>query len=131
MNKKRYSDEFVESVIMGFFDGLTCKEIAKKNDCSVGRVSNCIRFLKDNDVLPEKRPPTDSKQREPVVRRKPGTIKCNQCVAKKCIYGTGQGLEQSGLCNYILITGHMRGCPPESCDKYTEGKKLTVKGMEW
>lgn len=32
-----------------------------------------------------------------------------------------------GNCDYILITGHMRGCDPENCDKYEKGKRLRWK----
>ena len=30
-------------------------------------------------------------------------------------------------CDYILITGHARGCKVEDCDKYEKGAKIKVK----
>lgn len=27
-------------------------------------------------------------------------------------------------CNYIGVTGHMRGCPAEKCTRYEKGSKL-------
>lgn len=35
---------------------------------------------------------------------------------KRCLYHT----ERDDLCNYILITGHRRGCSVENCDKFVE-----------
>ena len=41
-----------------------------------------------------------------------------------CIY---RGAQPPGsCCNYILITGHMRGCPVIGCRKYEKGDKVVV-----
>lgn len=43
----------------------------------------------------------------------------------KC--GTCQYRQQMGihlLCNYICVTGHMRGCSTKDCTRYVKGKRL-------
>lgn len=41
-----------------------------------------------------------------------------------CIY---RGAQPPGsCCNYILITGHMRGCPVIGCRKYEKGEKIII-----
>lgn len=41
-----------------------------------------------------------------------------------CIY---RGAQPPGsCCNYILITGHMRGCPVIGCSKYEKGEKIII-----
>lgn len=59
------------------------------------------------------------------VKTKPGTKLCTGKVAKKCIYGGTCG--GTYCCNYLLITGHMRGCNWRACDKYKAGQKLRPK----
>ena len=41
-----------------------------------------------------------------------------------CIYRGAQ--PPQSCCNYILITGHMRGCPVIGCRKYEKGDKIVV-----
>lgn len=41
-----------------------------------------------------------------------------------CIYRGAQ--PPQSCCNYILITGHMRGCPVEGCSKYEKGEKIII-----
>lgn len=41
-----------------------------------------------------------------------------------CIYRGAQ--PPRSCCNYILITGHMRGCPVEGCSKYEKGEKIII-----
>lgn len=41
-----------------------------------------------------------------------------------CIYRGAQ--PPQSCCNYILITGHMRGCPIEGCSKYEKGEKIII-----
>lgn len=46
--------------------------------------------------------------------------KCKTCSYRSGKYGEGN-------CDYILLTGHMRGCRPDDCDKYKRGKRLKRK----
>ena len=41
------------------------------------------------------------------------------CKHRDCVYMAKQTLR---TCDYMLITGHMRGCPVKDCDKYRPGK---------
>lgn len=46
-----------------------------------------------------------------------------------CIYRPSQQ-DRMGLkmrCDYIGITGHMRGCPVENCTRYKRGRRIVVK----
>lgn len=51
--------------------------------------------------------------------------KCGTCIyrsAKEDIYG----------CDFILITGHMRGCSASECNKYKRGRKIkAAKNPRW
>ena len=44
---------------------------------------------------------------------------------KKCIFKGGWGSRVH--CDYLNITGHMRGCRPDNCDKFQSGSKKKVK----
>ena len=56
------------------------------------------------------------------------TVKCTKSISKSCVYGCMRSQTAStNLCNYILIEGHMRGCPPEACTKYSKVKKGNPK----
>lgn len=42
-------------------------------------------------------------------------------LCKKCVYRSGRtGL---GRCNYIAVVGHSRGCKPEECTVFVQGRK--------
>ena len=46
-------------------------------------------------------------------------------LCRSCKYSNSPNLwTASGRCNYICVTGHMRGCPASDCDKYERGKRL-------
>lgn len=52
-------------------------------------------------------------------------IKLEKC--SKCVYRCGfnfRGTAAGILCNYLEITGHMRGCRPDQCDKFKKGAKI-------
>lgn len=59
-------------------------------------------------------------------------VNCTCKVAKQCVYGNAQATTGEPKCNYISITGHMRGCDPDKCDKFAkvsrERKRFNVKG---
>ena len=46
----------------------------------------------------------------------------NICDKFDCIYHPDT--IKQGSCNYIIMTGHRRGCPVEGCDKYQTGEKI-------
>lgn len=55
------------------------------------------------------------------VKAKQGTVVCTGSIAKRCRYGSTCG--GTYCCNFILIEGYSRGCPPKACDKYRPGPK--------
>lgn len=45
---------------------------------------------------------------------------------KTCIYRAAEA--ELGNCDYILITGHMRGCPAgDDCIRYEKGERIGLK----
>lgn len=48
------------------------------------------------------------------------TRMCDKCIYVMRIAG---GTPGQALCNYLGITGKMRGCSPINCKKFTPGKK--------
>ena len=49
----------------------------------------------------------------------------HQTKCRKCAYrGAAGGF---ACCDYILHTGHSRGCSPAHCDKYTPGKRRRIR----
>lgn len=55
-------------------------------------------------------------------------INADRHLCKTCKYRIGVNYKVEGMhCNYIEITGHMRGCDAADCDKYEKGKMLTKK----
>lgn len=52
------------------------------------------------------------------------TVKCTVAVMKKCKYGKAIASSIGyHYCDYLGMTGERRGCKPECCDKYDDGKK--------
>ncbi len=54
-------------------------------------------------------------------------IKKKVCIAHKCPYlqklheYSGKGTSPLGnICNYIVLTGHMRGCMPDECTHWND-----------
>lgn len=55
-------------------------------------------------------------------------INTDRYLCKTCQYRIGKNYRMEGMrCNYIEVTGHMRGCDAADCDKYVKGKMLTKK----
>lgn len=50
--------------------------------------------------------------------------KCKTCRYRQGPWDTRQG---RGSCDYLEITGHMRGCTPEDCNRYVKGPRLDSK----
>lgn len=47
--------------------------------------------------------------------------KCDKCCYQMNVTHTTKG------CGYALVTGNLRGCPPEKCDKFKQNKKECKK----
>lgn len=67
---------------------------------------------KGHEIKPDLKPAHDDKYYE--------------CQKEDCQYRASQNLK---TCDYILITGHMRGCPVQNCDKYKPGKRVITQPM--
>lgn len=44
---------------------------------------------------------------------------CKTCRYRESDYKRG--------CNYLLVTGHMRGCDAEDCSRYEKGAKIRLE----
>lgn len=49
----------------------------------------------------------------------------SQC--RKCGYSSSQTFAGNISCNFILIEGHMRGCPVENCKRFRPGRNRVRK----
>lgn len=132
MSRKRTDDkELVKIVIHGYMVGTFYKDIAKETGMSDIWVCNLIRKLKESGAIPKVRPTNKrAKVKEAIENQPQGTVRCTPWRSKKCIYGVGGDTNINALtplCNYLLCTGHTRGCPAEACTKYQEGTKKRVK----
>lgn len=132
MSRKRTDDkELVKIVIHGYLAGTFYKEIAKQTGMSEIWVCNMVQRLKKIGAIPKERPTNKrAKVKEVIENQPPGTVRCTPWRSKKCIYGVGGDTNINALtplCNYLLCTGHTRGCPAEACTKYQEGTKKRVK----
>lgn len=45
--------------------------------------------------------------------------RCKTCRYRESEYKRG--------CNYLLVTGHMRGCDAEECSRYEKGPKIKLE----
>lgn len=45
-------------------------------------------------------------------------VRCTKKIATHCVYGCSDYSSKINYCNYILITGHSRGCPWQQCTKF-------------
>lgn len=64
----------------------------------------------------------------PPVERPKGWNK-DRKACKKCKYrgrgaGTKNPLSTQSRCDFIVLTGHMRGCKPEDCNRFEKGAKI-------
>ena len=131
MSKKRLADdpELVKQVITLYIEGYTYREIAKIINVSKAGLCNMMHALIQEGVLVSRKQLKKMSPKELEWKQPPGTVKCNLGVSRRCIYGASWTASSEGpLCNYILCTGHMRGCPANACDKFQTGKKkMTTK----
>lgn len=93
--------------------GVDKYEVIAITGCKKSSYDQIKYTLKKKGLLPQQQ-----KQDEPQQQDEPEEVKTYQCskVGHKCFYKSGNG--QNRTCDYIIKTGHRRGCPPEQCDKY-------------
>ena len=99
---------------------ITCKRCGKifgTDDNNRKYCEDCSKTAYKHKALKiDKESPVDSSALQN------GVVRCTGKVARKCIYGGTCG--GYPCCNYILIEGTRRACPPNMCDKFVEGDKL-------
>ena len=127
MRRVSYDNETVKKVISLYMKDLKLKDIAKEIDISIYTVANIVHKLHDSGVLPRK----DELSRGLMVKRNRigKTVQCNAMISKQCKYGMNEcDSDVNGICNYILYTGHMRGCDWKACTRFkkrTDGRRVT------
>lgn len=84
---------------------------------------NNVEFEKGRS---ERRKKADLKRLQ-TMREKGSLEAASLCKRKECKYR----MKTSGMytCDYMLITGHRRGCPVENCNKYDPGRHPIVQPM--
>lgn len=105
--------------------GKTTDEIVQATGClrkSVGQIRYQIN-KKKQEAAPEEKEPEDHgdpSEPEPEAGDRQ-TVNCSKAM-KTCEYAGKAG--PTPICDYMSITGHSRGCPPEACTAYKRrGKK--------
>lgn len=80
------------------------------------------RTIKPKEKKPKKRSkvPIITKPKNDLYEPDGIIVNCTDQVAITCVYGCRKEFKGAGLCNYIGVTKHMRGCPHTACDKYTK-----------
>lgn len=102
--------------------GKTPSQIAKETGIPYSTVYNwlhpekCKPKKKPAEKIPEDHINPDAKPGWNVDRKK-----CKTCRYRQGPWDTRQG---RGSCDYLGITGHMRGCTPEDCNRYVKGPRM-------
>lgn len=116
-----------ENVAILYAEGLSIEKVAEKLDVSIQTVKNTM--IENNIPRRPKGPMRNKKKQMAAVVPEPkpaNGIRCTDKVMRTCVYANTNG-EIS--CDYIGVTGHMRGCSPDDCTRYersTEKKKRRV-----
>ena len=114
-------------------DGLTIEQTAERLDVSSATVKALMK--KHNVPSRPKGPRKGVKKNQPVAEnvepeKKPVAavgIKCTDEVMKTCMYVNTNGAIS---CDYIGVTGHMRGCSPDNCTRYKKQEGTRKKRIE-
>ena len=120
---KLVDTEQLKKIIYFYNQGMSRPEIASRVHLSVSGVGRRLEALYKDGTL-KKRSEMAEEEHEALNKRHTdeGTVKCNYAVSKKCVYGyeSTHTCRELGLCDYILRTGHMRGCSAKNCTKFEE-----------
>jgi len=121
MKSLQNDEQLTKRLITEYYKGLSQRKIAHAIGTSEAWARSRIRKLKKEGILKEL---PQVKHKKPIIEFKNGCVNCTYNVSKKCIYGIRPSDTPSQpRCNYMLIEGHSRGCPPTACDKFQEGHK--------
>lgn len=128
MRRRSFDNEVVKKVISLYMKGTKYKDMAKEIGISVYTVANICHKLHDMEVLPTRDKLSMGVNLGP--KKTDGkVVHCTTAISKQCEYGMNEcDSDVNGICNYILYTGHMRGCDWKACTKFkkrTEGRRVT------
>lgn len=119
---KLYDDKMLDEVQKLWEQGKTVGDISDIYKIPYGSASSLIQRLKNLGRIGNRYPNKARHKSKPEsieVIQKHGTVRCTRAVSIRCKYGCAKDSSIfSNLCNYILDTGHMRGCPSEECTKF-------------
>lgn len=128
----------VEQAVRDYSTALRTLKKNPKNVAAQRIVYNCEMFFKfgldlysdldGKDIIKRIRYQVETGEKERKAKDKKKSrqaVKDNsdRHLCKKCKYRAEKGRAEN--CNYILFTGHRRGCPAEKCDKYEKGKRIS------
>lgn len=100
-----------------------CESCAAEIDREKKRLYAEKKRKEDPDYFKRKYAEFRARQKESQKVGKPKPDKanlCNEKICRTCKYGNKH--TSTVTCDYLVITGHRRGCPAGSCDKYEKGK---------
>ena len=132
MSKKRLVDdnEIRRQAITLYVEGVPYRDMAKMMNISKAGLCNLMHALFQEGVLIPRRQLSGRHEAELPKEQPIGTVNCTLAVSRRCIYGASWTACSKGpLCNYILCTGHMRGCPASECNKFQTGRKLKSRDL--
>ena len=109
-------DETKERIKYWYSMGFTYEEIAVMANISKATVTRYIsEFIGKGEIT--------RRQRNEITRNDDGTYYCNTGTCRSCVYGAKKSTTE---CNYMIKTGHRRGCSPRACDKFIKGDPLKI-----
>lgn len=126
---KNFSQADLDYIRVKYMANVRVEEIAEAIGAHPCTITRKVGQMKKAGIIPNMRQPYRRKEKpisytpkkkksKALIDNETGGVKCTLCVSKKCVYGCVQSTRHMGLCNYILITGKMRGCSPAHCKKF-------------
>lgn len=137
-------EEQLELITKMFLENKTYSEMARALDLAKRTIANKVLMLKREGKLPDVYRSVDYTKKGKITASRyvdernnikelkakaeeQGLKYCDTVVARKCLYGTCASFESQGLCNYITLEGHSRGCSWTACSKYKEAESEKQK----
>lgn len=134
----KINQEAVDKIIELYIQNVTIKGIADKLGLCEHGVRKKIQKLKKQGLLPNERRNLHCNANNAIMKnqfvemRKPKVpevwnekpVCCNRNVSLKCVYGTG--VMSANLCDFLLKTGHSRGCHWKECHRFIAKTKRRI-----
>ena len=140
------NDDLQKRIINLYHDGERLEDIANEVGMPLSTLKRRVTAWKKDGTLPQERLRKNAKRKKPEYKKPrsewkprdysylansrsivfiPGktpiptnetTVKCTKGISKTCRFGVGECLAYN--CDFITITGQMRGCPAKACTHY-------------